>query len=202
MGKRAAGVVLILIVAITTALAGPFGLTYVPTSSMEPTIPSHSALVTIEATGSQPASTGDIIVYSTPDMDKEIIHRVVQTTEEGYITQGDALDTTDQQSDTPPISPSSVQSITIQLNGSPIIIPGLGTVYRHVGGLGVFTPALLTVLFLISLLERDIRRYVSGNHKGSDDPDLISITERDMLLLGGAITFTICVVWVVGVSVN
>lgn len=61
---------------------------YVPTTSMEPTIMSHSFIVakTVDADDVQP---GDIVTYYRMDDKKVICHRIIAKTEGGFIFKGD-----------------------------------------------------------------------------------------------------------------
>lgn len=91
-----------------------FGL--VTTDSMEPNLPPGSVFLGIR---SDP-DVGDIVVYTRPD-DTRVVHRVVDTTDEGLITQGDANDRTDQATGIPPVNPSTV-TVVPTITGQPASI--------------------------------------------------------------------------------
>lgn len=74
------------------AIAGLFGskLYNVPTGSMEPNIHAGSLVVVKEETSYSDIEVGDVIVYKHPYKDMNVIHRVINITEEGIFTKGDA----------------------------------------------------------------------------------------------------------------
>jgi signal peptidase I len=76
-----------------TALGGPASYVIVDGTSMEPTY-RHGDLVV--AREREVYDVGDIITYDAPvDGQFNVIHRVVGTSEEGYITQGENMERPD-----------------------------------------------------------------------------------------------------------
>jgi signal peptidase I len=76
-----------------TALGGPASYVIVDGRSMEPTY-SHGDLVIARQLATY--EVGDIIVYDAPvDAQFNVIHRIVEPTDGGFITQGDNRDTRD-----------------------------------------------------------------------------------------------------------
>lgn len=101
---------------VLTHATGLVALGVVTTDSMEPTMPPGSLFV---AHRSDP-DVGDIVVYTRPD-GAQAVHRVVDVTDEGLITQGDANERTDQQAGIEPVNPSSVTTVPT-VNGHPASI--------------------------------------------------------------------------------
>lgn len=76
-----------------TALGGPASYVIVDGRSMEPAY-SHGDLVIARAQASY--EVGDVIVYDAPvDAQFNVIHRIVEPTDGGFITQGDNRETAD-----------------------------------------------------------------------------------------------------------
>jgi signal peptidase I len=76
-----------------TDLGGPASYVIVDGRSMEPTY-SHGDLVIAREQATY--AVGDIIVYDAPvDAQFDVIHRIVEPTDGGFITQGDNRDTRD-----------------------------------------------------------------------------------------------------------
>ena len=67
----------------------------VESGSMEPTIPTGSLCVVSSHAKYENIELGDVVVYIRKSDNKRIIHRVVEITEEGMITKGDANSATD-----------------------------------------------------------------------------------------------------------
>lgn len=82
----------ILIVAVLLAayFLGPFRLVAVVSGSMEPTIPTWSLCVINIRRPYEKIQVGDVIVYLRRSDGARIIHRVIEKTEEGLVTKGDA----------------------------------------------------------------------------------------------------------------
>ncbi len=65
-------------------------LCVIQSGSMEPTLPTYSICLVTTQVGYDDLSTGDIVVYRRPSDEKLIIHRIVELTDTGAITKGDA----------------------------------------------------------------------------------------------------------------
>lgn len=57
---------------------------------MEPTIPTYSMCLVTTRVDYDDLSVGDIVVYTRPSDGRQIVHRVVDITDTGAITKGDA----------------------------------------------------------------------------------------------------------------
>ena len=88
---RSIFIILGIIAAITLlSLATGLRLCIVQTSSMEPTIPTYSVCLVTTRVSYDDLSVGDIVVYTRASDGEQIVHRVVEMTDEGVITRGDA----------------------------------------------------------------------------------------------------------------
>lgn len=120
----------ILIALVVGQLVGaPIGVGYVETGSMEPTINAGDGFVAVPAAISGSPEPGDVVVYDAHDIEGGGLttHRVVDETEHGYVTRGDANPFTDQDSGEPPVTDGQIVATAVQVNGDVVVIPHLGT---------------------------------------------------------------------------
>lgn len=66
-----------------------YSISYVPTPSMEPTIESNSTVIFDQNYSYDDLNIGDIIVYYNTDLNIYVIHRIVESTNSGFVTKGD-----------------------------------------------------------------------------------------------------------------
>lgn len=85
-------VIIIGIIAAITLLALTTGLRLciVRTTSMEPTITPYSVCLVTTRVRYEDLSIGDIVVFTRASDGEKVVHRVVEMTDEGVITRGDA----------------------------------------------------------------------------------------------------------------
>ncbi|ELY59577.1 S24/S26 family peptidase [Natronolimnohabitans innermongolicus] len=107
----------------------PVGLGYVETGSMEPTIDAGDGYVAVPAAVSGSAEPGDVVVYDAQEIDGGGLttHRVVDETDHGYVTRGDANPVTDQDGNEPHVTDGQIEAQALQINGEVVTIPHLGT---------------------------------------------------------------------------
>lgn len=137
MGYRRAisiGVEGILILVITAlvlsvVLGQPILVSYVETDSMEPTLDEGDGFVAIPAEAAGPIEPGDVIVFEAEDIQGGGLttHRVVEETDRGFVTRGDANPFTDQDGGEPPVQRAQVVAVAWQPGGEVLAIPGVGT---------------------------------------------------------------------------
>ncbi|ELY51213.1 signal peptidase I [Natronococcus jeotgali] len=120
--------------ALLTIVAGhvlgvPIGLSYVETGSMEPTIETGDGFVAVPSAVAGPIEEGDVIVFDAREIEGGGLttHRVVETTDQGYVTQGDANPFPDQDSGEPVVTDGQVAATALQINDEVVTIPQLGT---------------------------------------------------------------------------
>jgi len=129
---KAAGAVLALVLLALVAgqlLGQPVLLSYVTTGSMEPTIATGDGFVAIPADAAGSVEEGDIVVFEAEEIQGGGLttHRIVDETDRGYITRGDANPFTDQDSGEPPVKREQIVAVAWQVGGQPVTIPALGT---------------------------------------------------------------------------
>ena len=76
-------------------------LCVIQSGSMEPTIPTYSVCLVTTQVDYDDLSVGDIVVYTRHSDGQQIVHRIVDITDAGAITRGDANQTDDGVSVTP-----------------------------------------------------------------------------------------------------
>ena len=93
-----AGVCIVILVSLF--LSG-LRLCVIQSGSMEPTIPTYSVCLVTTQVDYDDLSVGDIVVYTRRSDGQQIVHRIVDITDTGAITRGDANQTDDGVSVTP-----------------------------------------------------------------------------------------------------
>jgi len=154
------GLELLLVLVVVSLLAGqflgqPVLLSYVETGSMAPTMEPGDGFVAVPSGVAGEIEEGDVITFRAEEIQGGGLttHRVVGETERGYVTRGDANPFTDQDGDEPPVKEAQIVAKALQVGGTVVVIPNLGTVV--VGVQGVISGAqrwLATTLGTRSLL--------------------------------------------------
>ena len=136
VGKLLQIAVLVIVAALVAGqlLGQPILLSFVTTGSMEPTLEPGDGFVAIPPELAGDIQEGDVVVFEAEEIEGGGLttHRVVDTTEQGYITQGDANPFTDQDSGEPRVQEPEIAAVAWQPGGSVLAIPGVGTVVTGV----------------------------------------------------------------------
>ena len=93
-----AGVCIVILVSL---LLSGLRLCVIQSGSMEPTIPTYSVCLVTTRVAYGDLSVGDIVVYTRRSDGQQIVHRIVDITDAGAVTRGDANQTDDGVSVTP-----------------------------------------------------------------------------------------------------
>ncbi len=127
---EAAVVVFLVAMVLGQVLGQPVLLGFVTSGSMEPTIGTGDGFVAIPADIAGSVEEGDVVVFRAEEIQGGGLttHRVVETTERGYVTKGDANPFTDQDSGEPPVSEAQVVAVAWQPGGTVVTVPGVGAV--------------------------------------------------------------------------
>lgn len=146
----------------------PVGIAFVETGSMEPTLEPGDGFVPVPAPLVGDVDRGDVVTFrSAVDSDQLTTHRVVEETDNGFITAGDANAFTDQQAGDRVVSRDRIVAVALQLNGRVVVVPnvesvvdGLQSVILGVGGLvgfeadpGRIAAALLAAMGAVLILD-------------------------------------------------
>lgn len=138
--------VLLGVVAVSP-LTLPVQLSYVDSDSMEPSIQKDDGYVLVPASD---VDVGDVITFRTEKRNTPFTHRVVDVTDEGYVTKGDNNRVTDQASGYDHVTDPYVIGKVVTTGGSAVTVPGLGKVHRLVGEhLGVVVGLLLLLPLVV-----------------------------------------------------
>jgi signal peptidase len=129
------GLEALLVVAVVSLVAGqllgqPVLLSYVETGSMAPTMEPGDGFVAIPSAVAGPTEEGDVVTFRAEEIQGGGLttHRVVDETERGYVTRGDANPFTDQDGGEPPVREAQIVAQALQIGGQVVVIPALGTV--------------------------------------------------------------------------
>lgn len=136
---RIIGVILAIVVIslIVGQLIGqPILLSYVETGSMAPTMEPGDGFIAIPAAIAGPVEKGDVIVFQAQNLHGGglVTHRVVEVTETGFVTKGDANPVTDQDGNEPIVHNPQVVAKALQIGGNVVVIPKLGAVVLAIAG--------------------------------------------------------------------
>ncbi len=115
-------------------LGQPVLLGFVETGSMEPTIETGDGFVSIPNELTADPEPGAVIVFDAQEIEGGGLttHRIVEETDRGFVTHGDANPVTDQDSGEPPVQESQIVATALQVDGTVVTIPKLGTVVMTV----------------------------------------------------------------------
>ena len=136
IGIEAAVVVVVASLLLGQVLGTPVLLGYVETGSMAPTMEPGDGFVAVPDAVAGDVDEGDVIVFRAEELQGGGLttHRVVGETERGYVTQGDANPFTDQDGDEPPVKDGQIVAKALQIGGSVVVIPNLGTLVTGLQG--------------------------------------------------------------------
>lgn len=159
VGQAVTAVLLLIVVAllIGQVLGQPVLLGFVETGSMAPTLQPGDGFVAIPAGLAGEIEPGDVVVFDAERLHGGglVTHRVVEETEEGFTTKGDANPFTDQASDEnePPVQREQIVAVAWQVGGSVVVVPKVGLLVITVqGALSWFQQQLAIVFGTRSLL--------------------------------------------------
>ena len=193
-------------------LGQPILLSYVETESMSPTLEAGDGFVAIPAQLAGPIQEGDVVVFEAEEVQGGgfTTHRVVDETERGYITKGDANPFIDQDGEEPPVKRAQVVAVAWQPGGSVLVIPHLGTAVEGVQSiLGIVQRQIASLLGTRAVLGTSglaylifaatLGWYVVGEWRAHNTKETEHIRSRDggtsphlivglfaLLLVGGA----------------
>lgn len=114
---------------LVVVVGSPIELSYATSGSMEPTIHRGDGYVVVPANDVEP---GNIIMFRQIDGEGFVTHRVVEQTDEGYWTRGDANPTPDQAAGHPPVSSDRIVGTALTVGGTPLTLPLVGPVAKAV----------------------------------------------------------------------
>lgn len=148
-GLAVAVALAVLLLVLGQVLGQPILLGYVATGSMEPAMDAGDGFVAVPSAVTGSPSEGDVVVFDARELHDGGLttHRIVDETDEGYVTKGDANPFTDQDGGEPPVTDGQIVAVAWQVNGDVVTIPYLGTTIMGVhdameSGYGLLASAL------------------------------------------------------------
>jgi signal peptidase len=202
MGLRsAAGTVLtVVLVVIAVFVVGsiaagyPAPVSYVETDSMQPQLDPNDGFVGVPKPLAGEISTGDVVTYRAKQIGGGGLttHRIIDRTDEGYITRGDANSFNDTAAGEPPVKPGQIELVAVQNQGKLIVIENIGDVTLAIqnglsavitviglGSIGASNPGVLvTVVGLILVVGGGTYDAVTADNKRTMSR---SISDRDRI---------------------
>ncbi len=209
LGQLTVAVVVIALV-VGQLLGQPILLSFVETGSMEPTLDPGDGFIAVPPELAGDIGEGDVVVFEAEEIQGGGLttHRIVDETDRGYITRGDANPFTDQDSDEPPVRDAEIEAVAWQPGGSVAVIPGVGTVVTGIQsalsslqwwlaqvlgtrallgmqGIGYLLFALSIVLYLLAVyLEDDRRRERSKERESGTDARKLMVALTLVVMAG------------------
>jgi len=198
---------LVAVVVLGSAFGQPIGLAFVETGSMAPTLEPGDGFVAVPAPVAGDVEPGDVVTFREPN-GRLTTHRVVDETDDGFVTRGDANAFTDQQGGAPLVARDRVVAVAAAPGGSVLVVPGFGGIVAAMRGvfdafaslLGLDDPGQLaatlvvvagTVLVLDELLaESSGTRSESRSHRRDDGYRVSVLVAGIVLAVVGVATAT------------
>lgn len=100
---------------------------------------------------SSPPKVGDIIAFEDR-WGQKVIHRIVDTTEQGYITKGDGNPDTDQEGGQPFVTPAKIHGTALTVGSRVVRIPMIGAVMLKLLKPGLRLPLVIVTLGIAAVL--------------------------------------------------
>jgi len=121
-------VVAVGLILLTQIFGFPSPISFVATDSMEPQLEPGNGFIGVPKPVAGEIETGDVITFEAQEVGGGGLttHRVVEETDEGYITKGDANPFRDTAAGEPPVKASQIQLVVVQFNGEIVTIPYVG----------------------------------------------------------------------------
>lgn len=170
----------------------PLMVTSPISDSMTPTITQGDVVIVT----SGETEVGDTILFETSQHNRNILHRAVETTDNGqFITQGDANNITDQQDGFDPVNRGDIHGSVVTIGGSPLSVPFIGAVLSN-------PTAVLSIWVVISLIGFAPTLF-GGDDRGTRTTPADRGTSDRKIILGIAIcTMFILPVAIIGTPVT
>lgn len=144
------GVIVLFVAAMVLGqlLGQPILLGYVTSGSMSPTLEEGDGFIAIPPILAGEFGPGDVVTFDAREIEGGGLttHRIVDETQEGYITQGDANPFTDQDGDEPPVTENRIEAVAMTFDGEVIRIPALGSIVLAVQDVFLWVIGFLTAI--------------------------------------------------------
>lgn len=164
MLTRALLVAVVLLALLATATtASPVRVRAMEGDAMAPTIGPGDAYVVVDA---RTVELGDVVVFWSPETGTFETRRVVDRTEAGFLTQGDARGETDQAAGRSPVPRSGVVGEVASFRGRLAVLPGIGGLVAGAGANSLLLLAIVGLAAGVGLVRsrHDRRRHDPDRH--------------------------------------
>lgn len=127
-------IVFVVLLVAGAALGQPVLFSYVESGSMAPTINEGDGFVVMPVGLQGQIVEGDVVIFEAHEVNDGGLttHRVVEKTERGYITKGDANPFADQDNNEPPVKRAQIVATALQIDGNVVVVPHFGTVTEKI----------------------------------------------------------------------
>lgn len=124
-------VLVVIILLIGQFLGQPILLGFVETGSMAPTLEPNDGFVAVPPSLAGEIEVGDVVTFDAQELQGGGLttHRIVEITDEGYITQGDANPFTDQDGPEPVVTDAQIVAVAYQTDGGVVRLPQIGVLF-------------------------------------------------------------------------
>ncbi len=121
--------VVVVALIIGQLLGQPVLLAYVTSDSMAPTMNEGDGFIAIPSAVAPSPEAGDVVTFQAQELEGGGLttHRIVREADEGYITKGDGNPFADQANVEPPVTSDQIVATALQVGGTTVTIPYLGT---------------------------------------------------------------------------
>ncbi|MDB2263497.1 signal peptidase I [Halorubrum ezzemoulense] len=206
---QAAAVLVVVSLVVGQLLGQPVLLSYVETGSMQPTLAPGDGFVAVPAQLAGGIGPGDVVTFEAQEIQGGGLttHRVVEEAERGYITRGDNNPFTDQDGGEPVVQDADVVAKALQIGGSVVVIPHLGTVAMGFQsalqsvqtwlavtfGVRSFqgTQGLAYIIFGLSLVAYAVDWYLNAGSRDRDSRDRSRDDGTSVLAILGALALVL-----------
>jgi signal peptidase I, archaeal type len=187
--------VVIAVFVLGSIVAGyPAPVSYVETDSMQPQLDPNDGFVGVPRPLAGDISQGDVVTYRAKQIGGGGLttHRIIDRTDEGYITKGDNNGFNDTAAGEPPVKRAQIELVAVQNQGELIVIENigevtlaiqsfLGAVIAAIGleSIGATNPGVLvTVVGLVLVVGGEAYDAVTADNKRSISR---SLADRDRI---------------------
>jgi len=124
-------------IVVTQVFGFPSPISFVETDSMEPQLEPGDGFVGIPRPVAGDIEQGDVVTFEAQAVGGGGLttHRIIDETEAGYITKGDANPFNDTAAGEPPVTESQIKLVVVQIDGRILVIPNVGQVTSAVEGI-------------------------------------------------------------------
>jgi len=148
-------VVLLLGLLVSATTVSPVRLQSPESDAMAPTINANDVYL---ISGARVIESGDVIVFWSPERGEFLTRRVVDQTDNGFITKADGASSTDQATGLSPVPRSGVVGKVVTIGGRLAVIPGLAGPVSVVAQFSLELLGLIVALLAL-LISRGRQRY-------------------------------------------